>query len=73
MFSLNKADMNGLRIDLIKNTTVVVTSRLLKYWLVDGSKGELFSQDFVNGLVFLLLAFVFYHLVVEQQIEHFDE
>ena len=64
-----KIDMKGIKVDLIKNASVVVMSRLFKYWLVDGGKGEVFSQDFVNGLVFLLMAFVFYHVVVETNVE----
>ena len=58
-----------LKMDLVKNATVVIMSRLLKFYLVDNVSGkgdvtQVFNQDFVYSLVFLLLAFVFFHVVV---------
>ena len=69
MFDTKKINMVALKTDLVKNATVVVVSRLLKYMLVDNRKGELFNQEFVYSLVFLLLGFVAYHVAVTTNVD----
>jgi hypothetical protein len=75
MFDTKNVDTKGLRMDLIKNTVIVVVSRMLKFYLVDNAGGkadgaQLFNQDFVYSLVFLLLAFVFFHVVVNPSLQN---
>jgi len=75
MFDTKNVDTKGLRMDLIKNTVIVIISRMLKFYLVDNAGGkadssQLFNQDFVYSLVFLLLGFVFFHVVVNPALQN---
>lgn len=69
MFDSSKIDSKALKVDLVKNAVIVIVSRILKFYVVDNAGGkadpaQLFNQDFVYSLVFLLMGFVFFHVVV---------
>lgn len=74
MFDTKNVDSKALKLDLVKNAVVVVVSRMLKFYFVDNANGkadsaQLFNQDFVYSLVFLLAAFVFFHVVVNPSLQ----
>jgi len=70
MFDSSKVNTKDMRTDLVKNAVVVIVSRLLKFYVLDNASGkadqsQLFNQDFVYSLVFLLLGFVAFYVVVQ--------
>ena len=68
MFDSSKVNTKDMRTDLIKNAVVVIVSRLLKFYVLDNASGkgeQVFNQDFVYSLVFLLLGFVAFYVVVQ--------
>lgn len=70
MFDSSKVNVKDMRTDLVKNTVIVLVSRLLKFYVLEnaGGKGDasqLFSQDFVYNLVFILLSLVCFYVVVQ--------
>lgn len=68
MFDSSKVDTKSMRTDLVKNAVVVIVSRILKFYVLENATGktdvQLFNQDFVYSLVFLLLGFVAFHVIV---------
>jgi hypothetical protein len=72
MLDNSKVDVKGMRTDLVKNAVVVIVSRVLKYYVLENASGkmdaQLFNQDFVYSLVFLLLGFVAFYVVVQPAI-----
>ena len=72
MFDSSKVDVKSMRTDLIKNAVVVLVSRILKFYVLENASGkstaQLFDQDFVYSLVFLLLGFVAFWVVVQPAI-----
>ncbi len=73
--SFKNVDVAALKTDLVKNAVIIVMSRLIRYYLLEhssmgsmGSIGNALPTDFVYGLVFTLLSFVFFHLVVNPQL-----
>jgi hypothetical protein len=72
MFDSSKVNVKDMRTDLIKNAVVVLVSRVLKFYVLENASGkgdaQLFNQDFVYSLVFLLLGFVAFHVVVQPAI-----
>ena len=70
MFELKNVDMKSLRMDLIKNSLIVIVARLIKFYVVDtqGKGGDVttvFNQDFIYSTVFLLLAFGVFWMIFE--------
>jgi len=70
----SNVDVKTLKIDLVKNATIIVVSRLLRYYLVEqpaglGSMAQAFDTNFLYTLVFTLLAFVMFHLVVNPNLQ----
>ena len=70
MLDLKNVDVKALRNDLIKNAVIIVFARLVRYYLLEnhmsgvGDVSSALPTDFVYGLVFTLLGFVFFHVVV---------
>jgi hypothetical protein len=69
MFDSSKVNVANLKVDVVKNATAIVICRILRFYLVESANGktptmQLFDQEFVYSLVFLLLGFVFYNVAV---------
>jgi hypothetical protein len=69
MFDSSKVNTKDMRTDLVKNAVVVIVSRILKFYVLENASGktdvQLFNQDFVYSLVFLLLGFVAFYVIVQ--------